>query len=189
LPGEGEAAPEGVETTDNPSYDFDAELNKLNKLSQSESQEISAEQLVEDILPSTSDDTDDFLNRLAGVETDPQPIVEFEIPQSVFSINQTTDKLYSPLEDLLASTSSLSDEIIPDIPTVPIEVPEETGIIPANSLNTSNADIEQLLAVTQNKPDDHFSWQRLGDAYAGVGRYTDALYAYSKAEQILIKLS
>ena len=190
LPGDGEVAQEGEGKTDGLAYDFDAELNKLGQLSQSESQEITADQPVEEILPSASDDTDDFLNRLDVVQTNPEPTVEFEISQPETSFDKSIEeKPYSPLDDLLASASFSSEGTISPSETVPNEVPEQIKSIPVDALNATNDDIEQLLAATQNKPDDHYSWQRLGDAYAGVGRYTDALYAYSKAEQILIKLS
>jgi hypothetical protein len=190
IPGDGEVASEGAGSTDSLSYDFDAELNKLGQLSQSEPQEMTTNQPMEDALPQDTDDTDDFLNRLTSVQTNPETSVEFETPQKENPIeNITGEKPYSPLDDLLATSSFIPEEIIPASNSVDIEIPEQTASIPVDGIDATNEDIEQLLTATQNKPDDHFSWQRLGDAYAGLGRYTDALYAYSKAEQILIKLS
>jgi tetratricopeptide (TPR) repeat protein len=192
LQGEGEMPQAGTGNTDSLAYDFDAELSKLNQLSQSEPLEADQAVSAEENLPPAIDDTDDFLNRLAGVQPPAEPIQEFESPVAETPFEAPVEE-QSPTPEEAPAAPSFLDQFLQSAAeeTVPEEPEAEIAAVtppPAAVPQAVDGDIQNLLTATQNKPDDYISWQKLGDAYAGAGRYTDALYAYSKAEQILINL-
>jgi tetratricopeptide (TPR) repeat protein len=190
LQGEGEMPQEGTGNTDSLAYDFDAELSKLNQPLQSEPLEVVQEASSEQDLPPVIDDTDDFLNRLAGVQPQAEPIQEFETPAVEIPFETPVEEQSPEAEEVPAASSFLDQFLQSAAETTSPEEPAIPEVTPAPAAvpQATEGDIQNYLTATQNKPDDYISWQKLGDAYAGVGRYTDALYAYSKAELILINL-
>jgi tetratricopeptide (TPR) repeat protein len=190
LQAEGEMAQEGAGNTDSLAYDFDAELSKLNQPEEILPQATTQESIPGQEMSLPEDDTDDFLNRLAGVQPQAEPIEEFEALVVEPSFESPVKE--QPSAEEVPAASSFLDQFLqsssePSIDEEPA-APEVTPSSPAATPLPSDGDIQQLLSTTQNKPDDYISWQKLGDAYANTGRYTDALFAYSKAEQILINL-
>ena len=162
----------------------------MNQPVETEPQSVVQETAATQEASSVPDDTDDFLNRLTGVQTQVEPIEEIETPAVEPALEkpieeqpvaeETAPDASSFLDQFLQSTD---DTTIPEEPKIP-----EIASAPAAIALPPDGDIQQLLNATQNKPDDYISWQKLGDAYAGTGRYTDALFAYSKAEHILVNL-
>jgi hypothetical protein len=174
-------------------YDFDAELNKLNQIA---SEPGAPSELQPETIASPVDDTDDFLKSLAGfqsskaeAQTDIQSIEDQastgeEIPTEEISLDSILGpSAFEPVPEPVVET------VIESEPEPAVDAaPAETGQSPALVEKAAVGSVEHLLTVVQQKPNDHISWQKLGDAYASLGKYSDALNAYGKAEQILLNL-
>jgi tetratricopeptide (TPR) repeat protein len=57
-----------------------------------------------------------------------------------------------------------------------------------NSKVNIEQSIEQLVQLTRSHSKNYLVWQLLGDAYARVDNFTEALDSYNKAEELILKL-
>jgi tetratricopeptide (TPR) repeat protein len=183
---ENDATGELKGNTEGLSYDFDAELNKLSAIESEPKDEIKSP--AEQPASTPIDDTDDFLKSLAGIQgfTDVEPESE---PQPIENAPQAEPAFSEETEKPIDFTSVLSN-LEPDKKEQPVEpLVQEEPVVEEIQPQVQNpiGSLDELLAQTRDNPADYQSWRMLGDAYADLGRYSDALLAYNKAEQILIK--
>jgi tetratricopeptide (TPR) repeat protein len=170
--------------TDGLSYDFDAELNKLSGI---EPQEATDQQNVEPVSVPV-DDTDDFLKSLSGI----QDVSETKPEQQEDIIPLSEESSPDYLEQFEKSTNLSSVVAEPGTSLEPQTKESKQASEPIeekslSSEHTPSISMDDLMASIESNPEDHRSWRLLGDAYAEQGKYSDALFAYNKAEQILLK--
>lgn len=186
TPPQTENLQESKENTGGLSYDFDAELEKLSSI---EPEEPAAQPSAEPVTAPV-EDTDDFLKNLAGIQAFADANLETEqneISQHEEPVLQNVEETEMPV---VAAPDFVETETTQG--SQPVEVapvherfekqPQPLDFMPSGSL-------QDLLDATNRNPEDYQSWRKLGDTYADEGKYSDALFAYNKAEQILLKMN
>ncbi len=177
---------EAKENTGGLTYDFDAELKKLSGIESEET----VDQPQSEPVAAPVDDTDDFLKKLTGIEDFTNEGAESE-PQQNETPNQEEPEIVnikepeSPIDTGSGFPESDTSEVSQPIEPLPVPDNFEKQFQTIDSI--SSGLLHDLLDATKRNPEDYQSWRKLGDAYADEGKYSDALLAYNKAEQILIK--
>ena len=178
---------EPKENTGGLSYDFDAELKKLSGIEPEET----VDQPRPEPVAAPVEDTDDFLRNLSGIEDIADAVSEPETqligsPQQEESELVDIEESETPIDTNSDFSTQETAQVSQSIEPSPIPDSFERQFTPLDSMSPGS--LQELMDATKRNPEDYQSWRKLGDAYAEEGKYSDALFAYNKAEQILLKI-
>ena len=176
------------------SFDFDAQLDRLQRLTQIEENGLNLgselnKNPIEESLDTTkplevpeNNPASDFIIR----EDNPAPRSEETIPDKQKNI---------PDQESIQEETTTAEPLI-DVEKIDSQASSNTHESDSNLQETLQADdsdhndstnLEELKELSLVTPDRYTVWQLLGDAYAKSGDLKNALLSYSKAEELLLK--
>ena len=161
-----------VSASNEAAFDLSTQIDRLNNLTKKETSELDASVL----------DAEQESNIPSEISNDSSLQVE------------ETNYNNAPISiDQLGSYSGTA------APTdVPIEPPssnetvnqsvsiEEENQVQNSAIDTTVEEINHLSLMAQSDPDNYLPWQQLGDAYAKIDDFVNALQSYNKAEEIIL---
>jgi tetratricopeptide (TPR) repeat protein len=175
-----ETVPEESLDNEDQRYDFAAQLERLQNINEEPASSVEEKQPLSDDAVSENDGDDEIPLVQSQVELEPAEPASSLVNTEMPSQSEPTGFEEEPEKPAVQESS--------DLPTWEPAVANDDLSGPADvSTEQSLPDLELLRRETEANPDDFYSWQQLGDAYAKAGNLVDALAAYNKAESIIIK--
>jgi tetratricopeptide (TPR) repeat protein len=154
-------------------YDLSSQIDRLNNLTKKETSELDASVLDSEQEVKISAEISD--------ETSPQ-VVETNYNNAPISIDQlgSYSASVADTEEPVELSSS------PDTINPPPSISEEETQVQNSVIDTTAEEINHLSLMAQSDPDNYLPWQQLGDAYARINDFVNALQSYNKAEEIIL---
>lgn len=175
-----ETVPEESLDNEDQRYDFAAQLERLQNINEEPAASVEEKQPLSDEAVSENDGDAEIPLVHSQVELEPtEPASSLVDPEMPSQSEPTGFEEETEKPAVQEST---------DLPTWEPAVANADLSGPADvSTEQVLPDFELLRRETEANPDDFYSWQQLGDAYARASNLVDALAAYNKAESIIIK--
>lgn len=192
--GESPETAEQQSEVETPDFDFTAQLDRLQQINEAQQPPVEEPTTVpETMIPAEMAEKTNLAEESQLTESlHVEPVLVKQ------EINQDEEEFTTLIEEAAPTASEepkteqleeVSSVVFTE-PAVEYKEPLSNLTELANSIE-SGANLKQSLhelkALSQEKSDDYFVWELLGDAYAKSGDLKNALLSYNKAEEILIK--
>jgi len=165
-------SPTEMPSSNEAGYDLLSQIDRLNNLTKKETSELDASVL----------DSDQEANVSQEITSDSSQHVEEtnynNAPISIDQLGSFSGTLIETEEPIEPSSSNESEK-------TPI-FSEEESKVQSSTIETTADEINHLSLLAQSDPDNYLPWQQLGDAYARINDFVNALQSYNKAEEIIL---